>query len=171
LENIGNRYITKRFTEKLVVHFASHQFLGELIVIEEIFMKNVLSMLAALIFGCTPKQSGIVDIYSDLSAGISVLISPDYVGKLVEESPNVKSIENVVNELSWNDITFVVLKMDSTNWIEFSGSKYDGLSLQYREGEKIYVTTTPPESIEDGITVLSSYLSKTDFWKSKVGWR
>ncbi len=90
--------------------------------------------------------------------------------RVVSTSPSKALIDRTVRGEPWDDITFVVLKRNDATWIEVSGSKVDGFSARYLENGREYVSVGPPESIEQMISILTSYLAADDQWRSIIEW-
>jgi hypothetical protein len=81
-------------------------------------------------------------------------------------------IEKTVKELSWSDITFVVLKVDDKNWIEGSGSlkPRDGLSARYMKNGTEHVSTKAPKTLHEIVALLQSYHAGDGRWQDLLDW-
>jgi hypothetical protein len=97
---------------------------------------------------------------------------PEYVPLAVAADPDRMTIETVVRSLAWADITFVILKIDDNNWIEGSGSlsPRDGLSARYMHAGKEFVSSRPPDSLQEIIDLLDSFRSQDGRWKNLIEW-
>jgi hypothetical protein len=97
---------------------------------------------------------------------------PEYVPLVVATDPDRMTIETVVRSLAWADITFVILKIDDNNWIEGSGSlsPQDGLSARYMEDGQEFVSSRPPDSLQEIIDLLDSFRLQDGRGKNLIGW-
>ena len=105
---------------------------------------------------------------SFLSCAHSVTIDNE---RVVAVNPDDADIETAVQNLSWYDITFVVLARDEANWCEFSGSHADGFSACYAEQDQEYVISEAPSSLDDGIRLLTLYLNGDQRWRVEYDWQ
>jgi hypothetical protein len=87
--------------------------------------------------------------------------------------PNEALISSTVEEQPWDDITFILLKVDDWNWFEVSGSlrPEDGLSARYCEHGEELVAARPPASLDECVQLLLSYWRSDNQWRSAIGWR
>ena len=104
------------------------------------------------------------------SHGLVVYEPPGHEPRVVSEQPDLAHIQETIQGLEWNDITFVVLSRDEDNWIEFSGSTADGFSARYMEGGQEHVISQAPASIAVGVTLLDLYLREDERWRTEYDW-
>ncbi len=92
--------------------------------------------------------------------------------QVVTDSASDSAIELTIRNQPWDDITFVVLRIDDDNWFEVSGSLNpdDGLSASYSESGTEHVSASPPESLDHCIALMRSYLKGDDKWRSEIKW-
>ena len=103
---------------------------------------------------------------------LEVHAPPNYHPREISRNPNLAMVEQTVRDLSWSDITFVVLKADDNNWIEASGSlnPQDGLSARYMADGKEHVSAQAPKSLDEIITLLQSYCARDGRWQELIEW-
>lgn len=101
-----------------------------------------------------------------------VLEAPEYSRQVVFDRPTAATVRETVESLSWKEITFVVLEVDSENWLEFSGGSdpSDGFSARYMEDGREFVIVDPPSSTGIGIALLQLYLVGDEGWRSLSEW-
>jgi hypothetical protein len=104
------------------------------------------------------------------SIGLVVYEPPDHEPRVVAEKPNLAQLQETIQGMKWTDITFVVVRRDEDNWIEFSGSTEDGFSARYMEEGQEYVISQAPASTVDGVTLLGLYLRGDDGWRTDYEW-
>lgn len=90
--------------------------------------------------------------------------------KLVTETTDPDIIEKKLSDPEWASLTGIRLEIDSLNWIELSGSKSDGFSIIYSDGENEWITKEAPESLEQSILAVQSYAMKGNEWKELFEW-
>ena len=92
--------------------------------------------------------------------------------KLISTDPTEQIILDTINNLSWNDLTFVILKIDDDNLMEGSGSlnPSDGLSARYLENGQEHVSSSAPESLQIIYDLLASYLVGDNTWRHIIDW-
>jgi hypothetical protein len=92
--------------------------------------------------------------------------------RVVAKNPDSVVIKNTVESLKWSGITFVILKRDSKNWIEGSGSlrPEDGLSARYSEDAVEHVSARAPVSLGEIVDLLQSYRSGDGRWRTMMEW-
>lgn len=92
--------------------------------------------------------------------------------QVVSEAADAVSVEATIRGQPWDDITFVVLKVDERNWFEVSGSlkPEDGLSARYFEDGVEHVSDGAPESLDVCVSLMLSYLRADDRWREDIGW-
>jgi hypothetical protein len=101
---------------------------------------------------------------------LEVAAPPDHQEKVVARDADAESIDRVMRQLSWDDITFVVLKADEDNWMETSGSATDGFSARITLDGETWVSRRPPESLEEMIALLVSYRNGDNAWQDVMEW-
>ncbi|MFN2564934.1 MAG: hypothetical protein ABR499_07995 [Gemmatimonadaceae bacterium] len=97
---------------------------------------------------------------------------PGYEERAVAVDPDAETIERAVKGLAWSDITFVFLKVDDRNWIEGSGSlnPVDGLSAKFMDDGAEWVSSRPPTSLDEIISLLQSYRAGDGRWQKLIEW-
>ncbi|WP_442506128.1 hypothetical protein SH528x_004956 [Novipirellula sp. SH528] len=98
---------------------------------------------------------------------------PSNEPEVIAQGPDEALVESTIREQSWNDLTFVVLRVDTDNWFEVSGSlnPADGLSAAYSEDGTEHVSDRPPESLDACISLMLSYLRADDRWRTDIDWQ
>lgn len=90
--------------------------------------------------------------------------------KLVAETTDPDVIEEKLFEPEWESLTGIRIEIDGLNWIDLSGSKDDGFSIIYSDGENEWITKDAPESLEQSILAVQSYAMKGNEWKELFEW-
>ena len=87
-------------------------------------------------------------------------------------NPDLSTIAAAIRALSWDDITFVVLRLDENTWIEGSGSlrPEDGLSARFMEDGVEHVSRSAPEGLNVIEQLLTSFLLRDDRWRTLIEW-
>ena len=93
---------------------------------------------------------------------------PEY--ELNVETTDTDVVEGRVSKLEWESLTGIRLEIDSLNWIELSGSNYDGFAIIYSDGKNKWLAKDGTESLEQGILAMQSYLMKGNEWKEMFVW-
>lgn len=97
---------------------------------------------------------------------------PDNEPITISTAPNEQIVISSVKAQPWDDITFIILKIDEKNWLEVSGSLKPevGLSARYTEAGVEHVSKRAPEDLNECIKLLSSYLRGDDKWRKDIPW-
>ena len=90
--------------------------------------------------------------------------------ELIIETTAPDVVEEKISNPEWESLTGVRLEIDSLNWIELSGSNYDGFSIIYSDGKNKWIAKDGTESLEQGILAMQSYLMKGNEWKEMFVW-
>lgn len=67
---------------------------------------------------------------------------------LVTEDASPEDALRVFREMSWEFLGFISLTADSGEYLEVSGSKYDGMSLRLMRSQEEYLSKHPPTTDE-----------------------
>ena len=97
---------------------------------------------------------------------------PDHDPKVVSVSPDERNIEATIRNQSWDEITFVVLKIDEKNWFEISGSPKpeEGLSASCCEGGQQQVSDGSPGSLDACVSLMLSFFRGDNRWRNEISW-
>jgi len=97
---------------------------------------------------------------------------PEYEPREISKNADAAMIRKTVRDLSWSDVTFVVLKIDDKNFIEGSGSlkPEDGLSARYMKDGKEHVSKGAPKSLDEIVLLLLSYQAGNNTWLEMIDW-
>jgi len=81
-------------------------------------------------------------------------------------SVSLKEVTSIMLQLDWTELNIVQLSRSPGDWVEVSGNtSNDGLSCAYLENGEIRVTEEPPSSVDELITILTSYYQQDDAYK------
>lgn len=97
---------------------------------------------------------------------------PNHEPTTITDAPDAGQVEATIRNQPWDDITFVVLRIDDANWFEVSGSldPSDGLSAAYSEDGIEHVSDGAPESLDICVSLMLSYLRSDDKWRTAIDW-
>jgi hypothetical protein len=101
---------------------------------------------------------------------LEVAEAPSHEERVVAQNPDAEAIGRVARQLSWSDVTFVVLRIDDENWMETSGSSKDGFSAKITLAGETWISSRPPESLDEMITLLVSYRNGDNAWQDLIEW-
>jgi hypothetical protein len=134
---------------------------GQSIVTARRLTRPVAVMASVVVLGCR---------HADLT--LEILEPNEREERVVAKNPDSAVIKNTVESLKWSGITFVILKRDSKNWIEGSGSlrPEDGLSARYSEDGVEHVSARAPVSLAEIVDLLQSYRSGDGRWRTMMEW-
>lgn len=91
---------------------------------------------------------------------------PSNARMVFSENPDADAVREAVEKQAWEDITFVMIEWDENNLFECSGSIPDGFSASVFKAGKQQLLEQAPESKEEMVKLLQSYLADDAYWKS-----
>jgi hypothetical protein len=106
------------------------------------------------------------------SCRMTVLSDYGEVERYISEQATVQDIVEQMGSLDWSGFHQVILQRENGDLLEVGGSldPEDGLSIIYNEGGEEFVTTTPPQTVDEMTRTLQLYLANDPTWKSQFGW-
>ena len=92
--------------------------------------------------------------------------------QVVTEDATPETVKNTMNSVNWQEFHQIVLDSPNGNMMEVGGSLNpdDGLSVLYQENGSQSVIKVPPTSVDEMTSLLLSYLSGTNDWKTGNQW-
>ncbi|QDT28344.1 hypothetical protein Enr10x_36860 [Gimesia panareensis] len=103
---------------------------------------------------------------------LKILLPATSEPQIVATNPSREEIRKHVYALKWNDITFVTAEIDQDNWLDGSGSlnPEDGLSGMCSIEGVQYVTEQAPESLDEIVELLHSFVLRNGAWRTDMVW-
>ena len=103
---------------------------------------------------------------------LQVCEPPSCTPQDVAINPDERTLVAAIRALSWDDITFVVLREDENTWIEGSRSLQpeDGLSARCMEDGVEHVSRGAPDGLDVIEQLLTSFLRGDDRWRTLIEW-
>jgi hypothetical protein len=97
--------------------------------------------------------------------------SPDFAPREIATNPDGDGVEHTIRSLEWNAMTFVSLERGA-DAITASGSldPGDGLSISYVENDEEHISASPPESIDQIVSIMRSYATGDRSWRTMIDW-
>jgi hypothetical protein len=101
-----------------------------------------------------------------------VIEPPEYRSVTTAVNPLPRQIEDLMKQMSWKDVSFVLLRIDERHWLEVSGSTKteDGYSARCCIAGKEYVASRAPKSLSELVTLLSSFRAGDGRWRTLIDW-
>lgn len=92
--------------------------------------------------------------------------------QMIAENPTDEEIARLVHGMAWDEISFVIVKLDEANWLDGSGSlkPADGLSAMCEIEGQQFVTVEAPQSLDEIVALLQSFNRKDGNWRTMVKW-